>query len=175
MHLLSFLTYLIPFCFIFQNKSSKYWPDKNQAMDIGPCTVTLTEENVYCFYVVRKLCVENKEVNIIVVYLDPICFGGWNLRIFKFLFYLKLNLGFDLCVLYHWRSSFLIILLRKDKTSSLIILYIYFSVLCFERGIKQSLIAKCILKWIQSKHTSFFFTIILKYFIFASRYHLSIM
>ncbi|XP_048748561.2 receptor-type tyrosine-protein phosphatase mu-like isoform X3 [Ostrea edulis] len=44
-----------------KNKCSRYWPDKDQPLCIGPCTVTLSEEVVYSFYVVRRLCVQNKE------------------------------------------------------------------------------------------------------------------
>ncbi|XP_056002719.1 receptor-type tyrosine-protein phosphatase mu-like isoform X1 [Ostrea edulis] len=45
-----------------KNKCSIYWADKDEPLCIGPCTVTLSEEVVYSFYVVRKLCVQNKEV-----------------------------------------------------------------------------------------------------------------
>nr|XP_022311910.1 receptor-type tyrosine-protein phosphatase kappa-like [Crassostrea virginica] len=41
-----------------KNKCSKYWPDRDEPMTIGPCSISLVEEIKYAFFVVRKLSVQ---------------------------------------------------------------------------------------------------------------------
>ena len=48
----------------YQIKCTQYWPELNKAARHGKNSVRNIEENEYAFYVIRKLKIANKEVNI---------------------------------------------------------------------------------------------------------------
>ncbi|XP_061180604.1 receptor-type tyrosine-protein phosphatase alpha-like [Saccostrea echinata] len=46
-----------------KNKCTQYWPNKDKTMNIGPCEISLSEENTYAFYILRKFLVQRKKTN----------------------------------------------------------------------------------------------------------------
>ena len=51
----------------YQNKCTKYWPDRSEPMKIEHCTISLVEEIKYAFFVVRKLSVQKVNVSFFLV------------------------------------------------------------------------------------------------------------
>ncbi|XP_061180609.1 receptor-type tyrosine-protein phosphatase epsilon-like [Saccostrea echinata] len=41
-----------------KNKCTQYWPEKDKAMQIGPCNISLIEETIYAFQTLRKFSLE---------------------------------------------------------------------------------------------------------------------
>lgn len=50
------------FWYTYKNKCAQYWPEQDNALEVGPCKMQLLKETAYAFYTLRKFTVHNTKV-----------------------------------------------------------------------------------------------------------------